>query len=156
MGESLFDAKVVNDLINQKENELRELEESINKAKLDLESKKVELSEMEKLQRYIPVWREVFEKASVEKKKMMLSTVIDKIVVFRDRVEITFKISLNRFLVNEGSHSNNDALPTELMPQKRIWMICPCPIIYMDADNCNPFLITRFQYQRARHRQWSG
>lgn len=35
MGESLFDAKVVNDLINQKENELRELEESINKAKLD-------------------------------------------------------------------------------------------------------------------------
>ncbi|ACJ34738.1 MULTISPECIES: hypothetical protein [Anoxybacillus] len=111
MGESLFDAKVVNDLINQKENELRELEESINKAKLDLESKKVELSEMEELQRYIPVWREVFEKASVEKKKMMLSTVIDKIVVFIDRVEITFKISLNRFLVNKGSHSNNDALP---------------------------------------------
>ncbi|WP_240672277.1 hypothetical protein [Anoxybacillus flavithermus] len=86
------------------------MEESINKAKLDLESKKVELSEMEELQRYIPVWREVFEKVSVEKKKMMLSTVIDKIVVFRDRVEITFKISLNRFLVNEGSHSNNDAL----------------------------------------------
>ncbi len=81
MGESSFDAKVVNDLINQKENELRKLEESINKAKLDLESKKVELSEMEELQRYIPVWRGVFEKASV---------VIDKIVVFRDRVEITF------------------------------------------------------------------
>lgn len=74
---------------------------------------------------------------------MMLSTVIDKIVVFRDRVEITFKISLNRFLVNEGSHSNNDALPTELMPQT-VWIICPCSIIYSLSAVCNPFSSAAF------------
>ncbi len=154
MGESSFDAKVVNDLINQKENELRKLEESINKAKLDLESKTVELSEMEELQRYIPVWREVFEKASVEKKKMMLSTVIDKIVVFRDRVEITFKISSNRFLVNEGSHSNNDALPTELMPQTNMDEL---PMLYyiQMTGGLQSFFINRFRYRRGQCLRWS-
>lgn len=74
---------------------------------------------------------------------MMLSTVIDKIVVFRDRVEITFKISLNRFLVNKGSHSNNDALPTELMPQTNMDELSMLYYIQM-TGGLQSFLSTAF------------
>lgn len=85
---------------------------------------------------------------------MMLSTVIDKIVVFRDRVEITFKISLNRFLVNKGSHSNNDALPTELMPQTNMDELSMLYYIQM-TGGLQSFFINRFRYRRGQCLRWS-
>ena len=53
---------------------------------------------MESVQHAIPTWREVFESASIEKKKMMLRTIIDQITVYRDRIDVKFKLQIQRFL----------------------------------------------------------
>jgi site-specific DNA recombinase len=100
MGESDFKPAILNNLIEKKELELKELKELLEEAKQELESKKVELFELEDLQKYIPVWRDVFEKATTEKKKMMLATVIERILVKKEEVEITFKINMNQFVKN--------------------------------------------------------
>lgn len=53
--------------------------------------------EREKLLRFArlaPKWLEFFRKASVQVKKAMLSHVIDRIILWRDRIEIRYSVSL--------------------------------------------------------------
>lgn len=100
MGESAFKPEILNNLIEKKEVEIGELKVLVVEAKQELDSKKVELHEVEELKANIPIWRKVFENASTEKKKMMLATVIERVVVYKDNVEITFKININQFVKN--------------------------------------------------------
>lgn len=60
---------------------------------------------MQALQTYIPVWREVFKKASTAKKKMMLSTIIECVRVYRDSVELTLKLNISSFLATSSVSS---------------------------------------------------
>ncbi|CAH1059858.1 hypothetical protein [Paenibacillus pseudetheri] len=60
---------------------------------------------MQALQTYIPVWREVFKKASTAKKKMMLSTIIECVRVYRDSVELTLKLKISSFLATACTSS---------------------------------------------------
>lgn len=115
MGTSNFTSELLSSLIQEKE--INELKLKVEEAEKELETKKIEVAEMEEVQKYIPVWREVFEKASIEKKKMMLNTIIDVVTVYRNKVEIDCKINVGYFLGAMGSESNNDALPAELSPQ---------------------------------------
>lgn len=100
MGESAFKPEILNNLVEKKEVEISELKQLLEEAKQELDSKKIELHEVEELKKHIPIWREVFENASTEKKKMMIATVIEKVVVYKDNVEITFKININQFVEN--------------------------------------------------------
>jgi hypothetical protein len=84
---------MVNKMVKEKESEVSLLLAKLEKSEQDLNSKKVEQVEMQAFQTYIPVWREVFKKASTAKKKMMLSTIIECVRVYRDSVELTLKIS---------------------------------------------------------------
>ncbi|RAV06622.1 recombinase family protein [Paenibacillus sp. YN15] len=103
MGESSFDRDMLSGLIKKKEQEVGELKEEHAKLEQELAAKKVERTEMEALQRHIPNWRKVFEAASIAKRKMMLRTIIGGILVYRDRVEVTFKLRISQFLDVMGS-----------------------------------------------------
>jgi site-specific DNA recombinase len=98
MGKSNFTQELLSEIIGNKELNIKKLKELIKEIEFDLASKKVEVDELEELKMYVPVWREVFENASIEKKKMMLSAVIDRIMVYRDSVEINFKIHISQFV----------------------------------------------------------
>ncbi|UGB29946.1 recombinase family protein [Metabacillus sp. B2-18] len=100
MGQSHYSPERLNNIIESKEKEVKELNKLVEEAQQELDSKKIELHEVEELKKHIPIWREVFENASSEKKKMMLSTVIERVVVYKDNVEITFKININQFVKN--------------------------------------------------------
>ncbi|MED4377924.1 hypothetical protein P9274_19905, partial [Schinkia azotoformans] len=58
--------------------------------------------------KHVPVWREVFEKASIEKKKMMLSTIIKSINVFKDRIEINLNLHICEFLNTMGNATSKN------------------------------------------------
>jgi site-specific DNA recombinase len=112
MGQSPLDRAMLSGLIKDKENEVLDLQLKTKKVQQELDSKKVEYAEMEALQKYIPVWREVFEQASSEKKKMMLSTIIGGVVVYRDRIEVYFKLHISQFINGMGyeaiKHKNSN------------------------------------------------
>ncbi|WP_080833563.1 recombinase family protein [Cohnella massiliensis] len=98
LGKSNFKPELLNALIEEKEKELSELKEQLLKAEESLTAKKIELDEMVEIQKHIPVWREVFEKASIERKKMMLSSIVEGIVIHRDKVEVKLKLHIREFL----------------------------------------------------------
>lgn len=98
LGKSAFRPELLSSLIEEKEAALEALRTDIDRLKSILQSKKLEINDMSKLQRMIPVWREEFDKAPNEKKKMMLVQIIDDIVVYRDKIEINVKLHINEFL----------------------------------------------------------
>jgi hypothetical protein len=79
--------------------------------------------EIQALQTYIPVWREVFKEASTAKKKMKLSTINECVRVYRESVEIKLKINIDSFLstagVNNivGTKAKNDD-PSKILSHK--------------------------------------
>ena len=99
-GKSSFSREVLTDLIEENKNKKQEL---IGK-KMELEKvKKQKQLKLEKLmngKELIPDWKEEFKKSSEEKKKMMLSTMIGKIIVNDEAIEIQLKISLEEFVGN--------------------------------------------------------
>lgn len=101
-GSSHFSSEDLSELLAATRQNVSDIQGLITKTEGELESKKVELAEMEVLQEYVPVWREVFEQASAAKKKMMLSTIINDILVHRNRIEIDFKLRINQFIGKMG------------------------------------------------------
>lgn len=61
---------------------------------------------MESLREYIPVWKEVFNKASTEKKKMMLGILIECVYVSKEEIKIDLNIRLREFLGHLYSETN--------------------------------------------------
>lgn len=107
MGKSAFSPELLNNLIEEKEKEIRKTNEEYDETYEQLKAKQLRESELVVLQKYIPHWKEVFNQASIEKKKMMLSYIIDEIYVSRDEVNIKLKIDIQSFLNStcETSHS---------------------------------------------------
>jgi len=97
-GDSYFSPEQLSNAIRQQEsgrNELFAKEESLN---LLLAEKMKDVNKFVSLQGMIPNWREEFERASVDVQKMLISELIDEVVVYRDRIEVNFKISFEEFV----------------------------------------------------------
>ena len=107
MGKSQFKPDLLNSLIEDKEKEIKDLSEKINKTQEDVNYSKIEVDEMQQLQNHIPNWNEVFENANDNVKKKMLSTMIDSVVVYRDKIEIYTNIRIKHFLSNGSLNKVN-------------------------------------------------
>ncbi|MED4378706.1 hypothetical protein [Schinkia azotoformans] len=117
-GESSFDRDMLSEMINDKQKEISELNEKIEQLEQQLESKKVEHAELEALQKHVPVWREVFKKASIEQKKMMLSTIIKSIDVYKDRIELNLNLHIREFLDTMDCDKKN--IPTNWVDSGKV------------------------------------
>ncbi|WP_082560391.1 recombinase family protein [Paenibacillus sp. Root52] len=107
MGKSTFKPDMLSGLIETKENEITQTSNEINEIKKLLSSKKIVISEMETLKEYIPIWQDVFDKASTEKKKMMLSTLIDVVYVSKEKISVEIKVRLKEFLDHYSGESKD-------------------------------------------------
>lgn len=101
-GESNFSSDTLNELIEETKQTMRELEARLQVVQNEMASKRIEAEEIKVLQEYVPVWKDVFDQATDSKKKMMLGTIIGGMKVYRDRVEINFKLSVGQFLGTMG------------------------------------------------------
>lgn len=101
-GHSQFSQETLEGLIAESKQTIAKLETDLKDAEDELASKEVEEAKVAALQKYVPVWREVFEQASDSKKKMMLGTIINSVRVFRDKVNIDFKLRIDQFLGTMG------------------------------------------------------
>ncbi len=97
-GNSHFSPEQLSAAISQKNTELEGLstrERSVNEA---IATKDSELQRFLNLQKLVPSWREEFANAPAEVKKMLISELIDSVVVYRDSIEIHFRVALSEFL----------------------------------------------------------
>src|SRR5699024_9210783 len=79
LGESHFKPEMLSNLIDRKQSDIDETKKKLHDLKESFADERKKDNEIEKLQKYIPVWEEQFDKMNFEKKKMMLTRIIEGI-----------------------------------------------------------------------------
>ncbi len=97
-GKSAFKPELLNSLIESKQSEIDKVGHELAKIEVEAQRKNIEQSEMETLVKSIPIWKETFQSAPIERKKMMLNSVIDNVIVYRDSIELKIKLKVHELL----------------------------------------------------------
>lgn len=98
-GEYYFSAEKLSAMIKEKEQEEEALEKEAERTRNRLSQVVNQNSDMEKFITMVPNWKEEFQSADTQTKKMLLSSLIDKIEVKNDDIHIKFKIRLEDFIL---------------------------------------------------------
>ena len=110
IGESGFDSRMLQELLSKKELEVKESTEQVEMREQELaeltERKQSAFSLNTKMQN----WNTDFDTQEVDGQKAMLFQVVDRIDIFRDRVEISVNIKLDMF--KNGISKKTTANPT--------------------------------------------
>lgn len=96
-GESSFDKDMLARMINEKTTRLSELERSVLDTGEILQLKRIEYSDMVRLQKMIPVWRKEYEDADFEAKKVLLSKIIERVTIFRDKIQVKLRLQITDY-----------------------------------------------------------
>lgn len=94
-GDYYFSAEKLSSIINDKQQVLAELNSKLKESKKKMHGTLIKKEEIQSLIGNAPNWKEEFQNADVPTKQMLLSTIIDKIVVKEDEINIKFKIRLD-------------------------------------------------------------
>lgn len=100
LGKSKFSKELLTQLLNEKEKEIQETSIKISELENKIKNNKFEVDEMKQLQNWIPVWKEEFEQADVDKKKMMLVNLIEEVIVRRDEIDVKIKCYVKNFIAS--------------------------------------------------------
>jgi len=98
MGKSEFKPHQLSNLMEQKENEIKDTNSKIIELEDKFKDKKIELDDMTSLQKSIPSWKNEFEISSNEKKKIMISQIVDEIIVYKNKISINVKLYIDEFV----------------------------------------------------------
>lgn len=109
MGESKLSEEDINEALNQAKERKKVLEMEIMTKEAAISERKLAQEQFEETVKTIPVWREVFDTAPLNVKKHLLATLINKIVVTNNAIDIHFKLDINSFL--QVSKENNIGKP---------------------------------------------
>lgn len=97
-GKSLFTVERITKLIHENEVHLEEAEKEYSSLESEMAKSSITKSNLEKLCRLILNWEKEFEYAETEKKKILLSQIIENVVVYQDKIELVFRIRIGDFL----------------------------------------------------------
>lgn len=95
LGTSNFDSKMLQEIFSQKELELKSKSEEIENAERELATLKGIKQHAFYLNSKMQTWSEDFDTQEIEGKKSMLFQVVDRIELFKDRVEIIINIKMD-------------------------------------------------------------
>lgn len=103
-GESSFSPELLNELINKKEMNIKEIENKIEEFEKDLQKEKDEIGEIEKIKSFIPNWKDEFDNLDMPEKKMALNKIIKQVNVYREEIRIEFSFNIKEFIDSIKSH----------------------------------------------------
>ena len=106
-GETSFNKELLSELIEQHKEKISDLEKERSSLEKLHRKKQVDLKQMIEIQNMIPNWKEEFKNSSTEKKKVLLSTIIDRVIVHTEQIEIKVKMSLEEFIRGSTGGTNN-------------------------------------------------
>ena len=125
MGKSNFKPELLNSLIEEKEKEIQDISNQISELENRTRDQKTKVKDFQEMQKTLLNWREVFENTTIEKKRMMLSVIIDNIIIFKDKIKVNIKLDVLRFLgmQNQRNGENNYAENTTIFLKTLYTMI---------------------------------
>jgi hypothetical protein len=97
-GKSNWSEEKLLQMQKDKEDELKSSQEEIDKIQTIVQQKNLEIDDIEFLRKHIINWKIMFNEADDDEKKILLARVIDSVRVFRNKVEINFKIYFKNFV----------------------------------------------------------
>lgn len=101
-GTSNFTAELLNELINEKQEKRLKLIDRKSKITSKINRKKLEDKNLQQIKNKVPIWKEEFENAELDVKKMLLSEIIKEVRIYNNKYEIDFRLKLNEY-VKESS-----------------------------------------------------
>lgn len=111
-GTGNFTANILNELIETKSIEIVTVQNRLAQLCETIDRKNLEQSDLMQLKSTIPVWKEEFEKADLDTKKLLLSKIIDRITLHNDRIEVKLKLPIDSFLdENNMARASGDRNP---------------------------------------------
>lgn len=127
MGESKFDSVMLQELLSKKEQEVQATYADVENKERELNGLTENRNSVFELDRRMTNWDSDFESQTIEGQKAMLFQVIDKINLFRDKVEIHINITMDLFkeglseqmaepispIINEPMAIEGEVLPAE-------------------------------------------
>lgn len=102
MGEINHNEDMLTRLLTEREEDLKKYRGELEDLQKAYKEKRLEVDELEAVQKLIPVWRETFETADMETKKVMLRMLIKRIYLSKGCVRVHFKINLGEFIQAVG------------------------------------------------------
>jgi len=102
MGTSSFTESMIKDLLVKKETEVKDLRAAVEFVQNDILRIDAEKASYMELDNELADWGERFDRQTYEQQKTMILNVIDKVLVYKDRVEIIYDIKIQSFMPDEG------------------------------------------------------
>ena len=109
-GKSNFTPELLNELLEEKNNELKQVQLRKSDLETILIRKDIEQKDILKVKNMIPNWKEEFENAEVEMKKMLLTEFIKEIRIYNDKIEIDFLFEINDYIKNNVIINKNNEI----------------------------------------------
>lgn len=91
-GEYVFPPEQLSRLIQEKEQKKQEIAQSKADLEKQMQEANTQKEELEQIAEKMPEWDQLFEEADVQTKRMILSTLMEKMIVRDDEIVIKFKI----------------------------------------------------------------
>lgn len=98
-GKSAFDTSLLNGMLKEQESKHTEQQAALNAARAEANENTAIIQEMERRYNQFVEWADVYDTASMETRKMIVSQLFDRIEVYRDyKLKVRFTITVEQFL----------------------------------------------------------
>ncbi len=115
-GEYAISLERLSRLINEKEEELAELKQNNLKIQEQMDKTDITYDDLEKFVTIAPDWREVFKTADIPTKKMLLSSLIERIDVKGEDIDIKFRIRIDDFISGSDGEGLHETIGSDTIP----------------------------------------
>ena len=107
--------EVIADTIKMFENNYEEKENELKELNLQYENMEINNKDIEDVYRIIPTWKDIFNNADKQTKRVLVNKIVDKVIITKERITIKFKINLDGFIsgniVEEKLNKDDDSEP---------------------------------------------
>lgn len=99
---SIYSEELMAREIKKAEDDMAQLERQIGSLKSEYQQYHIEREKLQQFVKLAPHWFDIFKEAPTDIKKRMLAQIIDKIIIWRDKMEILYKVDLTKLAQTTG------------------------------------------------------
>ncbi len=108
LGESSFTPEILRQLIDEKNAQITNLNEDVTKASEDEEEHRALSVQIRELKDKRDIFRTEFENATLDEQKMMVSELVERVTVFRDKVVTRFRPWIDDILAHYSREASSE------------------------------------------------
>lgn len=103
--------EIIADTIRQFEEKKEKQEHEIKLLEEQYENMEIKLTDWDSVYKMLPTWKEVFESADKETKRVLINKIVDKVIITKEEIRIKFKINISEPRIREYK----DTIPCNLI-----------------------------------------